>query len=105
MKTIPPPDEFLRDRFLTELAKEKIVESFRNELRWLNEYKNVIEAFRASQLNEVVSKANFLISACVRKDNKAIDEFICQFGRVEDDSIKLDYEKILENYDTKRSSK
>lgn len=97
MRKIPPPEEFLKERFLRDLTMERIHSSFRCEMNWLSEYKNDILAIKEEELLKVIAKANFLMNACLRADNKAINEFLACFGKLdtENDSFVLDYKKII----------
>ncbi len=92
---IQSPDEFLQKRLLPEKPKLYILGKYRSELQLMEAYKDHIAAQYREEFDLVMSKVNFLMSACLRKDNEAIDGFISQFGKVENDSFGLDWEKIL----------
>lgn len=93
---IPTPEDFLKDRFLHELPKEKILNNFHCEMRWLNEYGKLIIADKDRELNKVIAKVNFLMRASLRMDIKAISEFLVDYGKVnEGDIFGIDFQKIL----------
>ncbi len=92
----PTPEEFLSIRFLKDLTKDHIHESFRNELRWMKEYSDVILKLRDEDFKKVISKVNFLMNACLRLDNDQINQFICDWGKMENDSFGIDWKKIIE---------
>ena len=96
MTKIPPPEEFLKERFLQHKHIEEI-HGYQTELNWLFEYQILILKIRDEDYGKVIAKVNFLMNACLRKDNKAIDEFISQYGKIVDGSMKIDWEKIINN--------
>ena len=92
----PTPEEFLREKFLQNKKIEEIHASFRCELRWLFDYSLVVSEAKDEDLLKVISKINFLMGACLRKDNDAISEFLSQWGKIDGDSFTLDYKKIID---------
>jgi hypothetical protein len=98
MKPLPTPEEFLKERFLTSLSKEQIAKSFRQELKWLNEYSMLLRQHKEHEILKIVSKVNFLISACISDDKNAIDEFVCMYGKIDGDGVSFDFEKILNQH-------
>ena len=94
---IPDPEKFLKERFLHELPHERILNNFPCEIRWLNEYKTVILDEYDKDFNKVMGRVNFLMRACLKQDQKSIDEFLTDFGKVyNDDSFGLDFNKIID---------
>lgn len=91
----PTPEEFLKQRFLQNKRIEEIHASFRNELRWLFDYSQIISEAKDEDLLKVISKVNFLMGACLRENKVAINEFLSMYGKVDEDSFTLDYKKII----------
>jgi len=94
---IPTPEEFLKNNFLKDLSTGKISASFRCELRWLSQYKTIILTASDNDFNVVMGKINFLVNACLKKDQNKIDQWLSQYGKISsDDSFGMDWKKVLE---------
>lgn len=96
MKKIIPPDEFLAQRFLKHLPKEELRSSFRNELQWLKEYADHVSQTEAENFSKVISKVNYLIRKCLKKDQKEIDAFLATYTKLNsEDVLVLNADKII----------
>lgn len=93
---IQSPEEFLQQRLLPIKSLREIREKFRVESGVLEAYKDHISHEYRLEFDQVMQKVNFLMNACLRNDNKAVSEFLAEFGKVDNDAFVLDWEKILE---------
>ena len=93
---IQSPEEFIQNHVAPQKSLIEIREEFRVECGIMELYKGHVMDETDLDFARVVVKVNFLMGACLNKNQSSIDKFLVEYGKIyEAGNFGLDWNKIL----------
>ena len=95
-----PPENIIKQELHSDEPIQRVKDRYNFACGVMEKYKTHILDEYDKDFNKVIAKVNFLMRACLRKDNDAIDQFLTDFGKVYTgtyDEFGIDFNKIIQN--------